>query len=97
MPPRAASATRAFERTDTFMPMKPAAPERMPPMTKPMPVVRLLVTSQIAMASGTATMAMIEYWVRRYASAPSWTAPEISCMRSLPGDSASRRWVATTP
>ena len=34
-PPRAASATRALERTDTFMPMKPAEPERMPPTAKP--------------------------------------------------------------
>ncbi len=35
MPPRAASATRAFERTDTFMPMKPAAADARPPMAKP--------------------------------------------------------------
>jgi hypothetical protein len=34
-PPRAASATRALARTDTFMPMKPVAPDRMPPITKP--------------------------------------------------------------
>ena len=27
MPPRAASATRALARTETFMPMKPAAPD----------------------------------------------------------------------
>jgi hypothetical protein len=33
----AACAVRAFARTDTFMPMKPAAPERIAPMAKPMP------------------------------------------------------------
>ncbi len=37
-PPRAASATRAFARTETFMPMKPAAPESVPPITKPIAV-----------------------------------------------------------
>ncbi len=35
MPPRAASATRALARTDTFMPMKPADAEAMPPMANP--------------------------------------------------------------
>ena len=35
-PPRAASATRALARTDTFMPMKPAAAEARPPMANPM-------------------------------------------------------------
>ena len=65
MPPRAASATRALDRTETFIPMKPAAPDRTPPMTKPMPVVTLLVTSVIAIASGMATTVMIEYWRRR--------------------------------
>jgi hypothetical protein len=34
-PPRADSATRLFARTDTFMPMKPAAAEQRPPMAKP--------------------------------------------------------------
>ena len=34
-PPRAASATRALERTETFMPMYPVEPERMPPIAKP--------------------------------------------------------------
>ena len=44
------------------MPMNPAEPERTPPITKPIPVVTLLVTSEIAIASGTATSAMIVYW-----------------------------------
>ena len=34
MPPRAASATRALARTETFMPMKPAAAEARPPMSE---------------------------------------------------------------
>ncbi len=34
-PSLAAWAVRTFERTDTFMPMKPAAPDRMAPMAKP--------------------------------------------------------------
>ena len=33
----AACAVRTFARTDTFMPMKPAAPERIAPMAKPIP------------------------------------------------------------
>ena len=35
MPSRAASAVRTFERTATFMPMKPAAPEKTAPMRNP--------------------------------------------------------------
>jgi hypothetical protein len=38
-PPRAASATRALARTETFIPMKPAEPERMPPKTNPIAVL----------------------------------------------------------
>ena len=34
-PLRADSATRALALTDTFMPMKPAAPENVPPIRKP--------------------------------------------------------------
>src|SRR5215211_5287754 len=37
-PLRAVSATRVFARTETFMPMKPADAERVPPIRKPMPV-----------------------------------------------------------
>ena len=37
-PDLAASAVRTFERTATFMPMKPAAAERMAPMAKPIAV-----------------------------------------------------------
>jgi hypothetical protein len=84
-PPRALSATRALARTDTFMPMKPAAPEKAPPITNPM-AVRTSRAMASTMASTTATMPMIWYWRLRYAWAPSCTAFEISCMRSLPGD-----------
>ncbi len=34
-PWRAASAVRTFERTETFMPIYPAAPDRMAPIRKP--------------------------------------------------------------
>ena len=40
----------------------------------------------IAIARTTATIPMIVYWRFRYAAAPSCTAAEISCIRSLPGD-----------
>ncbi len=63
-PPRAASATRALARTETFMPMKPAAPERTPPMTKPIPVWTSW-SSASPIASGIATRAMILYWLER--------------------------------
>ena len=42
---RAASATRALARTDTFMPMKPAAPETMPPIAKPIAVRMSIATA----------------------------------------------------
>jgi hypothetical protein len=60
-PPRAASATRAFERTDTFIPMKPAAAEKAPPITNP---IAVSMSSAIAsrIASTTATAPMIVYW-----------------------------------
>ena len=35
-PPRAASAVRTLARTETIMPMKPAAPESIAPIKKPM-------------------------------------------------------------
>ena len=61
MPPRADSATRAFARTDTFMPMKPAAAEKVPPIRKP---IAVSMSSAIAIrtASTTATTPMIWYW-----------------------------------
>ena len=35
MPQRPASATRAFARTETFIPMKPAAADARPPIANP--------------------------------------------------------------
>ena len=43
------------------MPMKPAAAESTPPMTKPI-AVSMLMSRAIATASTTATPAMITYW-----------------------------------
>ncbi len=69
-PERADSATRAFARTETFMPMKPAAPEKMPPIRKPI-AIRMPSASEASraiastIASTTATPAMIVYWRRR--------------------------------
>ena len=60
-PPRAASATRAFARTERFMPMNPAAPESAPPITKPIAVSTFRRTIS-STASTTATPAMIVYW-----------------------------------
>ena len=69
-PLRADSATRALARTDTFMPMNPAAPEKVPPIRKPMairmpsdPWASRATASTIA--STTATPPMIVYWRRR--------------------------------
>ena len=76
--------------------MNPAEPESTPPITNPIPVLTSWRIT-IRIASGTATTAMIVYWRLRYAWAPSWTAAEISCMRSLPGGLRSRRWVTSRP
>src|ERR1700750_1900153 len=46
MPPRAASATRALARTDTFMPMKPADAGARPPTRKPMATLDVLQEDQ---------------------------------------------------
>ena len=66
-PERADSATRALARTDTFIPMKPAAPEKVPPIRKPM-AIRMPSLSEASSAtarmtaSTAATTAMIVYW-----------------------------------
>ena len=64
MPPRAASATRAFARTETFMPMKPAAAENRPPMAKPI-ATRMFCSGISAMNRTTPTMPIVVYWRRR--------------------------------
>jgi hypothetical protein len=60
MPLVAACAVRTLARTDTFMPMKPQAPESTAPSTKPMAVVLPRKTA-ISTASTTPTMAMVLY------------------------------------
>ena len=70
MPPRAASATRALARTETFMPMKPAAAEAIPPIANPIATVQLW-SGMRTTNSTTPTMAIVLYWRRRYACAPS--------------------------
>jgi hypothetical protein len=61
VPPRAASATRAFMRTDTFIPMKPAAAEKLPPMMKPM-ATRTFSAMSRTTASTIPITPMIVYW-----------------------------------
>jgi hypothetical protein len=60
MPLVAACAVRTLARTETFMPMKPQAPESTAPSTKPAAVI-LLRKMKISTASTTPTMAMVLY------------------------------------
>jgi hypothetical protein len=53
------------------------------------------IASRIART--TATAPMIVYWRRRYAWAPSWTAAEMACISSLPGDLASSQRLVASP
>jgi hypothetical protein len=57
----AAWAVRTLARTDTFMPMKPAAPDSMAPMAKPMAECRR-AEAQATTKMTTPTMAMVVYW-----------------------------------
>jgi hypothetical protein len=64
MPPRAASATRALARTDTFMPMKPADADARPPIRKPM--ATSMSCKKISATNRTMpTAAIVVYWRRR--------------------------------
>ena len=83
MPLVAAWAVRTLARTEMFIPMKPQAPESTAPSTKPMAVIPSRNTP-IRMVRITPTMAIVLYWRARYAAAPIWMAPAISCMRALP-------------
>ena len=96
MPPRAASATRALARTETFMPMKPAEAEATPPMAKPIATDQSWTKKRTTKRT-TPTMPIVVYWRRRYADAPSWMAADRPCMVSLPGDSASSDRVVSSP
>ena len=84
------------------MPMKPAEPDSVPPIRKPiatrMPSASWASSATAStIASTTATPAMIVYWRRRYAFAPSCTAREISCISALPGERASSQREVTMP
>ncbi|PTM95331.1 hypothetical protein C7449_104410 [Mycoplana dimorpha] len=57
----AAWAVRTLARTETCMPMKPAAPERTAPIRNPMAAVEDR-RSQAAMKTMTPTTAMVLYW-----------------------------------
>ena len=57
----AAWAVRTLARTETIMPMKPAAPERTAPIRKP--IATVMPRSQATMTKTTMpTMAMVVYW-----------------------------------
>ena len=60
----AACAVRTLARTETFMPMKPAAPDRMAPMAKPIATVQDS-NRPSAMKTTTPTPAMVMYCRRR--------------------------------
>ena len=65
-PPFAASAVRTFERTATFIPMKPAAAERTAPIRKPKAVDQpSSFQSPIPRKMTTATMEIVRYCRRR--------------------------------
>ena len=57
----AAAAVRTLARTDTFMPMNPAAPDSTAPSTKPEAETSPSVAATIT-ATTTPTMAMAVYW-----------------------------------
>ncbi len=96
MPPRAASATRALARTDTFMPMKPAAADARPPMAKP--TATSMFCSGIRTTNRTTpTIPIVVYWRLRYADAPSWMASDRLRIVSLPGESASSEREVSAP
>ena len=60
----AACAVRTLARTETFMPMKPAAPDRIAPIAKPIATVHES-RSPSAMKTTMPTPAIVVYWRRR--------------------------------
>ena len=60
----AATAVRTLARTDTFMPMKPVAPDSTAPIRKP---TAAYLPSRMAstISTMTPTMAIVVYWRRR--------------------------------
>ena len=64
MPPRAASATRALARTETFMPMKPAEADARPPIANPI-ATWMFCSGISAMNRTMPTIPITVYWRRR--------------------------------
>ena len=94
---RAASAVRTLARTEMFMPMKPAAPDRIAPITKrdrrERPRKKTTMT-----ATTTPTMAIVVYWRREVgARRLPGSRPATSIIRWLPADSASTWRLVTMP
>ena len=92
----AACAVRTFARTETFMPMKPAAPESSAPIRKPT-ATRLPSRNLRAMKTTAPTMAIVMYWRLRYACAPSAIAAAISCIFCVPASADITDWIAQIP
>ena len=57
----AACAVRTLARTETSMPMKPAAPERIAPIAKPKAAIAES-RNQASTKTTTPTMAIVVYW-----------------------------------
>ena len=96
MPPRAASATRVLARTDTFMPMKPAAAEARPPIAKPI-ATSMFCSGISAMNRTTPTTPIDRVLALQVGLRALLDRRDRFCIVSLPGDSASSERVVTTP
>ena len=89
---------RTFARTETTMPMKPAAPERIAPIRKPTAASLPSVgAKRMTIARTIATMPIARYWRAKKAIAPSWIAAAISRIRWLPAGWASTQKVSAMP
>jgi hypothetical protein len=99
MPWVAACAVRTLARTDTFMPMKPHAPESTAPSTKPMAV--MVPSPGVTPMQHRQDDADDARWSctggpgRRLRLA--WMAPAISCMRALPASWDRIQLLCTNP
>ena len=78
------------------MPMKPAAADASPPIRKPI-ATSMFCSGISATKRTTPTIAIVVYWRRRYADAPSWIAADRPRMTSLPGDRARSARLVTRP
>ena len=92
----AAWAVRTLARTETCMPMYPAAAESAAPRRKPM-ATAMPSSPQIRAKMTTPTTAMARYWRLRKALAPSWMAAAMARMAGLPLSAVSTERLAQTP